>query len=100
MGAKRDDERVLGLPGTGGDFIDGTDVEGHLVRSGNPALPEGGGEPVRSRNPAPDEDDVEGHRVRSGNPAGPEGEGLYRGGPTTQGEVVRRGPGDNPHGER
>ena len=32
------------------------------------------------------EDDVEGH--------------LYRGGPTTQGEVVKRGPGDNPHGER
>jgi len=32
------------------------------------------------------EDDVEGH--------------LYTGGPTTQGEFTRRGPGQNPHGER
>ncbi len=31
-------------------------------------------------------DDVEGH--------------LYTGGPKTQGEFTRRGPGENPHGER
>ena len=30
MGAKHEDEKLLGqLPGTGGDFIDTTDVEGH-----------------------------------------------------------------------
>ena len=26
--------------------------------------------------------------------------GLYSPGPTTQGEFVKRGPGDNPHGDR
>jgi hypothetical protein len=54
------------LPGTGGDFIDETDVEGHLRRLSNE----------------------------------PEGEELYRNLPTTQGEVIRRGSGDNPHGDR
>jgi hypothetical protein len=49
-----------------------------------------------------DESDVEGHRAHTqkaiDDEAGPEG--LYRGGPTTQGEVVRRGPSDNPNGDR
>ena len=44
---------------------------------------------------ADDESDVEGHRMPDAEP-----DGLYRGGPTTQGEVIKRGPGDNPHGER
>jgi len=49
-----------------------------------------------------DESDVEGHRAPTqkavDDGAGPEG--LYRGGPTTQGEVIKRGPGENPHGDR
>ena len=47
-----------------------------------------------------DESDVEGHRrpAKAVDEAGPDG--LYRGGPTTQGEVVRRGPSDNPNGDR
>lgn len=73
--AKRDGEQdqLIGqLPGTGGDFIDDNDVEGHRqIRSTDDAI------------------------RRDGEP-----DGLYRGGPTTQGEVIRRGPGDNPHGER
>ena len=99
MGAKHEDEKLLGqLPGTGGDFIDTTDVEGHVVKSGPEGVvqrgPVGPGEGVVTRDPL-DEDDVEGHVLdRDGS------EDLYRGGPTTQGEVVRRGPGDNPHGER
>lgn len=65
---RRDGEAFVNgrLPGTGGDFIDETDVEGHLRSSLNV----------------------------------PEGEELYRNLPTTQGEVIRRGPGDNPHGDR
>jgi hypothetical protein len=88
------------LPGTGGDFLDETEVEGHRAMRG--------GEEARSRADEPDGasrrsipdlegDDVEGHHARSrdGDP-----DGLYRGGPTTQGEVIMRGPGDNPHGDR
>ena len=63
---KQDGEQLLGqLPGTGGDFLDTEDVEGHSLRK-----------------------DEEGN------------ESLYRGGPTTQGEIVMRGPNDNPHGDR
>jgi hypothetical protein len=54
-------------------------------------LPGTGGDLFRreGEGPAPilrREDDVEGH--------------LYTGGPTTQGEFTKRGPGENPHGER
>ena len=82
------------LPGTGGDIamrVDGTDedVEGHRmkdVRSGfNPDAPRPG-EGVRDGAEGSDEDDVEGH--------------LYRLGPTTEGEFSKRGPGDNPNGDR
>ena len=99
MGAKHEDEKLLGqLPGTGGDFIDTTDVEGHGVKHSPESIvkrgPVGPGEGVVKSGPGA-EDDVEGHVLdRDGS------EDLYRGGPTTQGEVVMRGPGDNPHDER
>jgi hypothetical protein len=102
MGAKHEDEKLLGqLPGTGGDFIDTTDVEGHVANRGEGegvvkrGVP-GPGEGVVSKGPEP-EGDVEGHRlIRMADGS----EDLYRGGPTTQGEIVTRGPGENPHGER
>ena len=90
MGDKHEGEKLLGqLPGTGGDFIDDTDVEGHAQI--NPADGSEGVAKRRGRGrrrAATDEvvkrdgDDVEGH--------------LYRGGPTTQGEIVMRGPGRQP----
>ena len=106
-----------GLPGTGGDFVDPNDVEGHVRLTDS--------EPLGLKNaPSPtdggaDKDDVEGHK--SGGPEQGHGWGegspgrssvrfideddveghLYRSGPTTQGgEFAKRGPGDNPHGER
>jgi hypothetical protein len=98
MGKKQDENQLLGqLPGTGGDFLDTKDTEGHrVIRSDGERLDSGAtdGEP----NPKfPDvEGDVEGHRVIRSD----DQDGLYRGGPTTQGEIVMRGPGDNPHGDR
>ena len=78
-----------GLPGTGGDFIDPGDVEGHKRMPFDDGS-EAGPAPVRttatSRPPITDGDDTEGH--------------LYTGGPSTQGEFAKRAPGDNPHGER
>jgi hypothetical protein len=83
-----------GLPGTGGDFIDENDTEGHRNRMRQELTDSGEGEGViggggRARLPGvdgSDENDTEGH--------------LYTGGPTTQGEFAKRAPGDNPHGER
>jgi hypothetical protein len=81
-----------GVPGTGGDFIDPNDTEGH-VRFADDA-PDGP-RPVRglgedgdgrSRAKLVDGEDVEGH--------------LYRTGPTTSGDFAKRAPGNNPHGER
>jgi len=93
MGAKQDGEKLLGqLPGTGGDFVDPNDTEGHvLVRQEPPKVVKSDLPDVVKREP---EGDVEGHRLPDGD------EDLYRGGPTTQGEIVMRGPGDNPHGDR
>jgi hypothetical protein len=77
-----------GLPGTGGDVsptdLD-LDVEGHRAQGNAPVEPE---EALRRAAPEPGDDteDVEGH--------------LYRTGPTTDGEFSRRGPGENPHGDR
>ena len=80
------------LPGTGGDIaprVDDTDedVEGHRAKSNDfdPRAPRPG-EGARARDDGSDEDDVEGH--------------LYRLGPTTEGEFAKRGPGENPHGDR
>jgi hypothetical protein len=83
----KDQEQFFGsqLPGTGGDFIDGSDVEGHYKTM----LTDDGSEDIAMRNPripVDDGSDVEGH--------------LYHGGPSTQGEIIARGPHDNPHGER
>ena len=94
------------LPGTGGDFLDETDVEGHrrirgeedaARRGESEALRRGEPEALRRSIPDVEGDDVEGHRrpVRFSEP-----DELYRGGPTTQGEIIMRGPGDNPHGDR
>ena len=106
-----------GLPGTGGDFVDPNDVEGHKSGGPEPELlgaPNAPG-PTDSRG----EDDVEGHE--SGGPEQGHGWGegspgrssirfideddveghIYRGGPSTQGgEFAKRVPSDNPHGER
>jgi hypothetical protein len=81
----RDDEQGTegifgrGMPGTGGDARvrardDELDVEGHKHRKSDGSEDD---EPER---------DTEGH--------------LYTGGPRTQGEFTRRGPGENPHGDR
>lgn len=79
-----------GLPGTGGDFspTDTDDVEGHGYETGDRVDPEAPkpGEGARAIPTDDDGEDVEGH--------------LYRSGPTTEGEFSRRGPGENPHGDR
>ena len=81
-----------GLPGTGGDFIDPNDTEGHLTLTDDePAGPpklRGSGEDGDGRTGAKfiDDQDVEGH--------------LYRTGPTTSGDFAKRAPTNNPHGER
>ena len=88
-------------------FIDETDVEGHrsMARDAEPEGARQRSEPdgARQRSEADgpdgarrrDEDDVEGHRSMARD-AGPEG---LRAGPSTQGEIMRRGPGENPHGD-
>jgi hypothetical protein len=84
------------LPGTGGDYIDTQDVEGHRAKAQKAAEDEAGPEGARRMvSYSDDGSDVEGHRMRDAEP-----DGLYRGGPTTQGEVIKRGPGENPHGDR
>jgi hypothetical protein len=118
------------LPGTGGDFVDTQDVEGHRAPTQKAVDDEAGPDgQKRMVNFSGDESDVEGHRAPTqkavDDEAGPDGQkrmvnfsgdesdveghglrrdaepdGLYRGGPTTQGEVIRRGPGDNPNGDR
>lgn len=92
------------LPGTGGDFLDTSDVEGHIRRDAEGVLRRDG-EGIRRDAEGIRRDgdlDVEGHIRRDGGDTlrregGPDE--LYRGGPTTQGEVLRRGPGDNPHAD-
>jgi hypothetical protein len=79
------------LPGTGGDFsptdldLD-LDVEGHKPRKFSEDDDADVGAPKLRAIPDTDEQDVEGH--------------LFRTGPTTEGEFSRRGPGENPHGDR
>ncbi len=82
-----------GLPGTGGDITRTDldhDVEGHRYKSGGPKdLDPDAPKPDGVRAIPTDEadgKDVEGH--------------LFRMGPTTEGEFSRRGPGENPHGDR
>ena len=83
-----------GLPGTGGDFTPTDldhDVEGHRYNGSTTQDPDAPGPegPTGLRAiPTDDADgkDVEGH--------------LFHTGPTTEGEFSRRGPGENPHGDR
>jgi hypothetical protein len=88
--AKRDkEEQGIGtqLPGTGGDYIDTADVEGHKLR--------------RDEESALRRDEVSALRRDEESALRRDGEtGLYNPGPSTQGEIMRRGPGDNPHGDR
>jgi hypothetical protein len=67
-------------PGTDGIFTRG------FPGTGGDAVPDGS------------ELDVEGHQLKRDEPD--TRTGLYTGGPRTQGEFTRRGPGENPHGER
>lgn len=100
------------LPGTGGDAarrIDGTDedVEGHRqkvtdsgegarrVDGSEGALRRDGSDSALRRVDGSDEDDVEGHLFRMG----PTTEGEYAR-HLTEDEFARRGPGENPHGDR
>ncbi|HEX5827606.1 MAG TPA: hypothetical protein VFY23_08810 [Candidatus Limnocylindrales bacterium] len=75
-----------------GQRIDGSedDVEGHRRYGGYQQVdggPEGiGNDRYKGQRIDGGEDDVEGH--------------IYTGGPSTQGEFTKRGPGENPHGER
>ena len=80
-----------GLPGTGGDASPTDldhDVEGHRFKSGDREDPDAPQPEGARAVPDGTEDgkDVEGH--------------LFRMGPTTEGEFSRRGPGENPHGDR
>ena len=111
-------------PGTSGDVIDGTDVEGHRRSFHLPSAdggPEELGKPIRYPLADGGDEDVEGHRRNFNLPGadgGPEELGkpirypladgteddveghIYTGGPSTQGEFAKRVPTENPHGER
>ena len=82
-----------GLPGTGGDLQPtDLDVEGHGAPEPTPAdaTPADAAQPTGSGSAAvdqaADDPDTEGH--------------LYRTGSLGGGELIRRAPGENPHGER
>lgn len=92
--AKRDQEEGIGrMPGTGDDYIDTQDVEGHRasrVPGGEEARRDTDGEGLRrdaDLGARRDTDDVEGHRFIT----------PFQGG---ESELIRRVPGDNPHGDR
>ena len=85
--------------------IDETDVEGHrnLAKDVGPdsqrqlGKDDGvGPEGTRRMAGYSDDQDVEGHRqlVKDAEP-----DGMHQTGPTTQGEIFRRWPSDNPHGD-
>jgi hypothetical protein len=81
--------------------VDGSDddVEGHS-RIG-PIIARADGGPEDNARHLEDDDDVEGHKTAKAkaiDDGGPED--LYTGGASTQGEIIARGPNDNPHGER
>jgi hypothetical protein len=106
-----------GLPGTGGDFIDTNDTEGHKANTKyEPPRADGGPDDFLRTKPIPNLDgsDVEGHGTEGGpddflrtkpipniDGTDEDVEGhLYTGGPSTQGEFSKRAPSDSPHGER
>jgi hypothetical protein len=79
---------------------DGSDVEGHRAKAQKAVEDEVGPVGQKRVMSFSDDQDVEGHRAPTQKAIDVEPDGLYRGGPTTQGEVIRRGPGENPHGDR
>jgi hypothetical protein len=103
-----------GAHGPGGKAIpdeeptDGEDVEGHLTHGahgpGGKAIPDPQGGDLGDA----DEQDVEGHLAHGAHGGGkalPDDPDdveahLFHTGPTTEGEFSRRGPGENPHGDR
>ena len=110
-----------GLPGTGGDFIDTNDTEGHVKLHDDEPAPAGAAD-APGPTDSLDEGDTEGHSRFSDETPGPtnlrgwgeDGDGrsrvkfiddqdveghLYRTGPTTSGDFAKRAPTDNPHGE-
>jgi hypothetical protein len=103
--AKRDDQAPGVMRRDADDGLmrrDDDDVEGHSLHRGESgissrdadgAVSRGGPDGVRSS--ITDEDDVEGHSM-----ARDAGESLHRGLPGSGGEFLRRGPGDNPNGDR
>ncbi len=68
---------------------------GSISRGADGAVFRAGPDGIRSSITASDEDDVEGHAILRD-----AGEGIHRGLPGSGGEFVRRGPGDNPNGDR
>ena len=76
------------------------DVEGHSIARGGDELASSKGDGF-ARSKGDDgvirrdygDDDVEGHSIARG------GDELQRGSLSTQGEFLRKGPGDNPHGD-
>ncbi|HEU0242575.1 MAG TPA: hypothetical protein VFQ75_01640 [Candidatus Limnocylindrales bacterium] len=112
------------LPGTGGDYIDTNDVEGHMGNKHITPMPpsaDGGPDGIggKGRSPIPEIDgtDTEGHRTGAGgripnvdgSEAGPEGIGSRGRGWTPENDgtddveghgFAKRAPGENPHGDR
>ena len=110
------------LPGTGGDFIDTNDVEGHMGNKHITPMPPSADGPEGNRGPGGhiptlDGSDTEGHRKGPGGniPNADGGDGspddfsnkrLFRdfdGGTDDDVEghgFAKRAPGENPHGDR
>ena len=109
------------LPGTGGDYLDTNDVEGHMGNKHITPMPpsaDGGPEGIggKGRSPIPEADgsDTEGHRKGpggnipnvDGSPDDFSNKRLFRdfdGGTDDDVEghgFAKRAPGENPHGDR
>jgi len=86
MANQQDKSKLFGegLPGTGGDYLDPNDTEGHMGRT--EPKPAGNSDEPRPTDSQAADDDTEGH--------------VYRTGPSTTGEFATRVSDDNPHGER
>jgi hypothetical protein len=112
VASRRDDQSPGVTRRDAGDGITrrDDDVEGHSMHRSDDGVTrrdgegvtrrDGGGDGVTRRDDktsfiGSDEDDVEGHSMFRD-----AGESLHRGLPGSGGEFTRRGPGDNPHGDR
>ena len=105
------------LPGTGGDYIDTNDVEGHMTNKHITPMPpsaDGGPDDFNNKKlfPGVDGDDTEGHRKGpggnipnlDGSPDGFNNKKLF---PGIEGDddveghgFAKRAPGENPNGDR